>query len=109
MFDNTKTDEFSEKFQTAFDPHPPFLENLLQLFSFMFKKPPLKVQNLQHDFFDEPPHPPAPLEVFQKFMHFGTVGPSFVPKLSVFKTNNLLLGLSIAKASIKHKKMCLMG
>ena len=39
--DNTKTDEFSEKIQTAFDPPPLILGKL-------FLKPRLKVQNLQY-------------------------------------------------------------
>ena len=35
----TKTDEFSEKFQTAFDPPPSFLENYVAIF---FRKRPKK-------------------------------------------------------------------
>ena len=48
----SKTVEFSEKFQTASDPRPPYL-------NFMLKKPVLKLQNLQHKFFywkRPPPH-----------------------------------------------------
>ena len=46
----TKTDELSEKFQTAFDPPPPHLvgKSCCKFFSsnFMLKKPCLNVQNL---------------------------------------------------------------
>ena len=31
----TKSDEFSEKFQTAFDPPPSFLENYIAIFFIM--------------------------------------------------------------------------
>ena len=49
----SKTDEFSEKFQTTFDPPPHFRKIMLQLCSnFMLKKPCLKVQNLQREFLD---------------------------------------------------------
>ena len=52
--DATKTDEFLEKIQTAFDPSPSFSENHITIFfvNFMLKKPCLKVQNLQHKFLD---------------------------------------------------------
>ena len=45
---HTKTDELSEKFQTAFDP-PSFSENRIRFFfiNFMLKKPCRKGQNLQ--------------------------------------------------------------
>ena len=33
MRDTSKTDEFSEKFQTAFDPPPSFSENHIAIFS----------------------------------------------------------------------------
>ena len=48
----TKTDEISEKFKTAFDPHfrEFFFVNLYQFHA--QKKPYLRVQNLQHRFLD---------------------------------------------------------
>ena len=43
-----KTDEFSETFQTAFDPSSHFWKIMLQFFHNMLRKPCLKVHNLQH-------------------------------------------------------------
>ena len=58
----TKTDEFLEKFQTAFDPLS-FSENHDAFFfaNVMLKKPSLKVKNLQNYFFElkMTPLPPA--------------------------------------------------
>ena len=51
--DDTKTDEFSEEFQTAFDffPPPTFSENHVANFiQFHAQKSCLKVQDLKHDF-----------------------------------------------------------
>ena len=44
----TKSDEFSEKIQTAFDLQPSFWKIILQFFSENVQKKPLKVQNLQN-------------------------------------------------------------
>ena len=53
---STKTDEFSEKFQTPIDHSPPpphFRKIMLQIcFNFMLNMPCSKVQNLQHKFLD---------------------------------------------------------
>ena len=49
----TKTDEFSEKFQTVFAPPPHFRKIMLQIcINVMLKKPCFKVQNLQDIFLD---------------------------------------------------------
>ena len=50
----TKSDEFSEKFQTAFGPQPPhFRKIVLQSFyGKRPKKPFIKAQNLQYKFLD---------------------------------------------------------
>ena len=51
----TKMDEFSEKFQTAFDSQPPhFQKIILQIFfrKPTFIKPCIKAQNLQYNFLD---------------------------------------------------------
>ena len=75
--DATKTDEFSEKFQTAFDPQPPtFSENhAANLSGKRPKKICLRVQNLFLFVFGlkMPLLPPPPLELFRKFIRFGTV------------------------------------
>ena len=70
-----KTDEFSETFQTAFDPSSHFRKIMLQFFhNIMLRKPCLKVQNLQHKL--DRKHSPY-LEVFLKFIRFGdTICPS---------------------------------
>ena len=65
-------DEFSKKFQTAFDP-PSFLENHIAIFlENIQKKPHIKVQNLQHNFLDWT-WPPTPLEGFRKFIRFDSL------------------------------------
>ena len=47
----TKTDEFSEKFQTAFDPIPHCQKIMVQFFSEIAEKIPyMMVQILQHKF-----------------------------------------------------------
>ena len=46
---STETDEFLEKFQMAVDSPPHFRKIMLQFFS---ESPILKVQNLQHIFFE---------------------------------------------------------
>ena len=59
---SSKSDEFSEKFQTAFDPPSLFSENVR-------KRPIIKVQNLQYKFLDwKWPH----LGVFLKFIRSGS-------------------------------------
>ena len=68
----TKTDEFLENIQTAFGP-PSFSENIIAIFSERQKKTYIKVQNLQHNFLDEKGPPSLPLELFQKFIRFGTL------------------------------------
>ena len=66
----SKTDEFSEKFQTAFDPPPSFSENYFAIFSENVQKRPfIKVQNLQFNFWIENDLPP--LELFRNFIRFG--------------------------------------
>ena len=65
----TKTDEFSEKFQTAFDLPPPthsliFGKLYCNFLGIMSKKKPIKVQNLQHTFLNGK-WPP--------FIRFGTL------------------------------------
>ena len=62
----TKTDEFSEKFQTAFDPPPLiFGKSYCKFhFDFMLKKSCLKVLKMT------PPPDPA-LKLFRKFIRFG--------------------------------------
>ena len=67
--DATKTDEFSEKSLTAFDL---FEKSFYFFFNFMLKKPCLKVQNLQNKFLDWK-WPLPPLELFRKFIYFGSV------------------------------------
>ena len=54
MRDTSKTDEFSEKFQTAFDPPPPhFLKIILQFFSEIHDQSiAYNGKNLQYKFFD---------------------------------------------------------
>ena len=54
MRDTSKTDEFSEKFQTAFDPPPPhFLKIILQFFSEIHDQSIVyNGKNLQHKFLD---------------------------------------------------------
>ena len=56
----SKTDEFSEKFKTAFDPPPSFSENHIAI----FLKSPLKALYRG---------PNLPFELFRKFIRFGTV------------------------------------
>ena len=49
----SKTDEFSEKFQTTFAPPPSFSKNhVATLFKLHAQKALLKVQNLQREFLD---------------------------------------------------------
>ena len=50
--DSTKTDEFSEKFQNAFDPPPSFSENYIAFFLKVLIKVAFKFQNLQYIFSD---------------------------------------------------------
>ena len=60
----TKTDESSEKFRTAFDLTLSFLENHVAIIfsaNFILKKPCLKVQNMQTNFFGLKMSHPAPL------------------------------------------------
>ena len=61
----TKTVDFSEKSQTAFDPPPLIFRKSCCKFciNFMLKKLCLKVQNLQHKFFD-------PFGIFPKIHPF---------------------------------------
>ena len=49
----SKTDEFSEKFQTAFDPPPHFRKVMLQIFSEIHDRSIVyNGKNLQHKFLD---------------------------------------------------------
>ena len=53
MPDTSKTDEFSEKFQTAFDPPPHFRKVMLQIFSEIHDRSIVyNGKNLQHKFLD---------------------------------------------------------
>ena len=54
MGQGTKTNEFSEKFQMAFDPlHFKIIKKIKIILQFLSpKKPCLKVKNLQHNFLD---------------------------------------------------------
>ena len=71
----SKLDEFSEKFQTAFNPSYHFWKIILQFFSENVQKKPFrKVQNLQNKFLDwKWPPRTAPLELFRKFIRLGSV------------------------------------
>lgn len=46
----TKKDEFSDKFQTVFDPCPSFLKNHVAIF-LLQPKTCIEVKNLKHNFF----------------------------------------------------------
>ena len=66
----SKTDEFSEKFQTAFDPPPYFRKVMLQFFSEIHDRTIVyDGKNLQY-FWIENDTPP-PLDLFRKFIRFG--------------------------------------
>ena len=69
----TKTDEFSEKFHTAYDP-PSISNNHIAIFSkrALGFKPFITVQNLQDKFLDWK-WPPPPMELFRNIIRFGTV------------------------------------
>ena len=77
--DGTKTNEFSEKFQTAFDPQPPtFSENHAAILSQRHpKKTCLRVQNLQQFFLDwKCPSSPLPHRNFSENHPFWYRQPS---------------------------------
>ena len=78
MGDNTKTDEPSEKFQTAFDPPYPYPHFWIwSCFIFLqFHAQKLYLQNVQHKFLDW--KWPPPLQLFRKFICFRVSSP--VPK-----------------------------
>ena len=74
--DGTKTNEFSEKFQTAFDPNPPqFRKIMLQFFPENVRKNLFKGPKSATKFFGlkMPLLSAPPLELFRKFIRFGTV------------------------------------
>ena len=70
----SKTDEFSEKFQTAFDPTPiTFRKSYCNFFpKFMTKVSPIMVKICNINFLIEN-DPPPPSELFRKFIRFGCV------------------------------------
>ena len=64
--DGTKADEFSGKFQTAFDPPPSFSENHIAFFSGIHDQRTIyNGKNLQYKFLE------LELEFFRKFIRFG--------------------------------------
>ena len=69
----TKTHEFSEQFQMAFDPLPHFRNITLQFFSFSCSKSPVlrsKIGNINFYIENESPLPLGPI---RKFICFGDV------------------------------------
>ena len=81
-------DEFSEKFQTAFDTPPLVFGNHVANFSETSEKTYLTVQNLQRGLKMTPP----PFQLFRKFICFGGVTPtlpSYGNKFSINITSRL--------------------
>ena len=71
MASNSKTDEFSEKFQTAFDPPPSFSENHIAIFSEIHDRSIVySGKNLQYKFLDWKWPPPPPFGTFPKIHPF---------------------------------------
>ena len=68
---DTKTDEFLEKFQTAFDPPLIIGKSCCNFFKLHAQKPCLQVQKLQHQFLDWN-DVPIPWKLFRKFICFYT-------------------------------------
>ena len=71
----TKTDEFSEKFQTAFDPPPSFSENHITIFPEFMTEVPFRMAkfcNINFWIGNDPP----PLGIFQKIHPFWWGHPS---------------------------------
>ena len=64
---------FHKKIQIDLPPPLIFGESCCNFSEKSFKKPCLKLQNLQHNFWIENPSPTLPLELFRKFIRFVIV------------------------------------
>ena len=75
MGDATKMDEFSEKSQTAFDPHPPclFLENQVAIFVWKRLNNPVYRSKICNIYIWIENDPPPPIGNFRIFILFGSV------------------------------------
>ena len=90
--DATRTDEFSVKFQRAFDLPPSSTKNQIAIFflpNSMLINTCFKVQNLQYNFFGLKMNTPLPFGTFPKINPFLYYHPSLMQKKVNLKTDRI--------------------